>query len=84
MSMSYHEGKMNDDIRLQEGDVIIVNPYESLVEIVGKVKRPMYYEMKLRKLSLICWNMPVVLLEIPIRKPFVLSVRADVSIRFSM
>ncbi len=40
------KGKMNDDIRLQEGDVIIVNPYQSLVEIVGKVKRPMYYEMK--------------------------------------
>ncbi|WP_300703370.1 SLBB domain-containing protein [Bacteroides sp.] len=40
------KGKMNDDIRVQEGDVIIVNPYESLVEIVGKVKRPMYYEMK--------------------------------------
>lgn len=40
------KGKMNDDVRLQEGDVIIVNPYESLVEIVGKVKRPMYYEMK--------------------------------------
>ena len=40
------KGKMNDDIRWQEGDVIIVNPYESLVEIVGKVKRPMYYEMK--------------------------------------
>lgn len=40
------KGQMNDDIRLQEGDVIIVNPYESLVEIVGKVKRPMYYEMK--------------------------------------
>lgn len=40
------KGKMNDDIRLQEGDVIIVNPYQSLVEIVGKVKRPMYYELK--------------------------------------
>lgn len=40
------KGKMNDDIRLQEGDVIIVEPYKSLVEIVGKVKRPMYYEMK--------------------------------------
>ncbi|MCI1648005.1 MAG: SLBB domain-containing protein [Bacteroides sp.] len=39
-------GKMNDDIRLQEGDVIIVSPYKSLVEIIGKVKRPMYYEMK--------------------------------------
>lgn len=40
------KGKMKDDIRLQEGDVIIVDPYQSLVEIVGKVKRPMYYEMK--------------------------------------
>ena len=39
-------GKMNDDIRLQEGDVIIVEPYQSLVEIVGKVRRPMFYEMK--------------------------------------
>ena len=40
------KGKMKDDIRLQEGDVIIVNPYESLVKIAGKVKRPMFYEMK--------------------------------------
>ena len=40
------KGKMKDDIRLQEGDVIIVNPYESLVRITGKVKRPMFYEMK--------------------------------------
>ena len=40
------KGKMKDDIRLQEGDVIIVNSYESLVRIAGKVKRPMFYEMK--------------------------------------
>lgn len=40
------KGKMKDDIRLQEGDVIIVDPYQSLVEIVGKVKRPMFYDMK--------------------------------------
>lgn len=40
------KGKMEDDIRLQEGDVIIVSPYASLVEIKGKVKRPMFYEMK--------------------------------------
>lgn len=40
------KGKMNDDIRLQEGDVILVKPYESLVQLVGNVKRPMYYEMK--------------------------------------
>ena len=40
------KGKMKDDIRLQDGDVIIVNPYESLIQILGKVKRPMFYEMK--------------------------------------
>lgn len=40
------KGKMDDDIRLEEGDVIIVPPYELLVDIDGNVKRPMYYEMK--------------------------------------
>lgn len=40
------KGKQNDDIRLEEGDVIIVPPYELLVEISGNVKRPMHYEMK--------------------------------------
>lgn len=40
------EGKTTDDIRLQEGDVIVVPPYEALVSVEGKVKRPMYYEMK--------------------------------------
>lgn len=39
-------GKLTDDIRLQEGDFILVKPYEALVQIEGKVKRPMYYEMK--------------------------------------
>lgn len=37
---------MKDDIRLQDGDVILVDPYQSLVQILGKVKRPMFYEMK--------------------------------------
>ena len=40
------KGKMNDGIRLQEGDVINVSTYLSLVRISGKVKRPMIYEMK--------------------------------------
>lgn len=39
-------GKTNDDIRLMEDDVILVPPYESLVNISGKVRRPMFYEMK--------------------------------------
>jgi len=40
------QGKMKDDIRLQDGDVILVEPYMSLVQILGKVKRPMFYELK--------------------------------------
>ena len=39
-------GKMTGNVRLQDGDVIIVGPYDCLVNITGKVKRPMYYEMK--------------------------------------
>ena len=39
-------GKMTGNIRLAEGDVIVVGPYDCLVSISGKVKRPMYYEMK--------------------------------------
>ena len=40
------KGKTQDDIRLQEGDVVIVPAYEALVKIKGNVKRPMKYEMK--------------------------------------
>lgn len=40
------DGRLADDIRLEEGDVIVVPPYELLVGIDGNVKRPMYYEMK--------------------------------------
>ncbi|MCH5242226.1 MAG: SLBB domain-containing protein [Muribaculaceae bacterium] len=40
------EGKSKGNIRLQEGDVIIVPPYEQLVNVEGNVKRPMYYEIK--------------------------------------
>ena len=39
-------GRSHTDIRLQEGDVILASPYDALVLIKGKVKRPMYYEMK--------------------------------------
>lgn len=39
-------GKMTGNVRLQDGDVIIVGPYDCMVNIAGKVKRPMYYEMK--------------------------------------
>lgn len=39
-------GKLTGNIRLAEGDVIIIGPYDCLVNIAGKVKRPMYYEMR--------------------------------------
>lgn len=40
------KGKLSDDVHLMEGDAIIVPTYDCLVDISGKVKRPMYYEMK--------------------------------------
>ena len=40
------KGNTLDDIRLQEGDVVIVPAYDVLVKISGKVKRPMRFEMK--------------------------------------
>lgn len=39
-------GNTKGDIRLADNDVIVVGPYECLVNIRGKVKRPMFYEMK--------------------------------------
>lgn len=39
-------GKRSNDIRLQEGDVIVVPAYDRLVTIEGEVKRPMVYELK--------------------------------------
>ncbi len=39
-------GRLTGDVRLHDNDVITVGPYESLVNITGKVKRPMFYEMK--------------------------------------
>lgn len=39
-------GKEDMNILLQDGDVVVVSPYAKLVELTGKVKRPMTYEMK--------------------------------------
>lgn len=39
-------GKMAEDVRLMDDDVIVVGTYECLVNVAGKVKRPMFYEMK--------------------------------------
>lgn len=40
------KGKDTGNIRLQEGDVVIVPPYSELINVEGNVKRPMYYELK--------------------------------------
>ena len=39
-------GRLAGNVRLHDNDVIIVGPYESLVDIAGAVKRPMTYEMR--------------------------------------
>ncbi len=39
-------GKLTGNVRLADNDVIVVGPYDCLVTIGGKVKRPMIYEMK--------------------------------------
>lgn len=39
-------GKVDCNIRLQDNDVISVGAYEAIVNIQGKIKRPMLYEMK--------------------------------------
>ena len=38
-------GRVQDDIRLSDNDVVIVSPHSLLVNIDGRVRRPMYYEM---------------------------------------
>ena len=39
-------GKLKGNVRLADNDVIVVGPYDCLVNVTGKVKRPMFYEMK--------------------------------------
>ena len=39
-------GNLKGNVRLQDNDVITVGTYDCLVSANGKVKRPMYYEMK--------------------------------------
>lgn len=39
-------GKLTGNVRLADNDVIVVGPYDCLVDITGQVKRPMAYEMR--------------------------------------
>lgn len=38
-------GKVQDDIRINDNDVVIVSPHSILVDIDGRIRRPMLYEM---------------------------------------
>lgn len=39
-------GKLTGNVRLADNDVVLVGPYDCIVDITGNVKRPMAYEMK--------------------------------------
>ncbi|MCD8281811.1 MAG: SLBB domain-containing protein [Prevotella sp.] len=39
-------GQLGGNVRLADNDVIVVGPYDCLVNVTGKVKRPMFYEMR--------------------------------------
>lgn len=39
-------GRLSGNVRLADGDVIVVGPYDCIVDVTGNVKRPMAYEMK--------------------------------------
>lgn len=40
------DGKQEVNVGLQDNDMIIVQPYDNLVKITGKVKRPRIYELR--------------------------------------
>lgn len=40
------KGTQSSDIRLEEGDVILVPAYSEMVQVEGSVKRPMFFELK--------------------------------------
>lgn len=39
-------GSRKNDIRLEEGDIIMVEPYKQIIKLNGYVKRPMNFELK--------------------------------------
>lgn len=40
------KGQTGGDVTLQDGDIVLVPTYEMIVDMAGKVKRPMKYELK--------------------------------------
>lgn len=78
------KGKLTDNIRLSEGDVILVPPYQNLVSISGKVKRPMKYEMKSGETVATLLSYAEVLREMLIGVPYVCFVWAEKQNRYTM
>lgn len=39
------KGNSIDDISLRDGDIVMVEPYSTLAQITGEIRRPMWYEM---------------------------------------
>ncbi len=39
-------GHLSGNVRLADNDVIVVGPYDMIAQVSGKVKRPMFYEMR--------------------------------------
>lgn len=35
-----------NDINLQEGDIVMVEPYSTLAQVTGEIRRPMWYEIR--------------------------------------
>ena len=60
-------GKLTGNVRLADNDVIVVGPYDCLVTIAGKVKRPMIYEMKKNESVNSLLKFPAVLQAMPTR-----------------
>ena len=40
------KGTQKTDVRLEEGDVVLVPAYSAMVQVEGAVKRPMFFELK--------------------------------------
>lgn len=40
------KGNNTNDINLQEGDIVMVEPYSTLAQITGEIRRPMWYEVR--------------------------------------
>ena len=61
-------GKLSGNVRLHDNDVIMVGPYECIVDVAGKVKRPMFYAAAVMECSM-CRNLIWALSILPMVTP---------------